>query len=415
MESGLYKTLTSKKMLIAHEEISDTSGFEITEGKILLPEQIDFISYPYEWCFDMWKDAALLTLRVCRIALEHGMVLKDATPFNIQFIYGKPIFIDTLSFEKYEEGRSWVAYRQFCECFLGFLLLMHYNDVAAHKMFQLYPSGIPVKKLSGLLPGRSKWNVAVSLHIHLQAKLVKQNKASIKKQENFSKKKLQILLTGLQSMISKLRSRKEGTEWAGYYSGSILNDRYYAAKAETIAYFLRNQHFSKIVDLGANNGGLSHFSGNGDLIIAVDNDSNAINHFYLENKKNGHKNFHLLVADLVNPSPAIGWNNEERASLNDRLKGDLISALALVHHLVISNNLNFSKLIDWLKPMGPNLLIEFVPKEDEKVQILLANREDIFPHYDLYSFKQAFGQHYEILEEQQIDGSQRTLFLMKRK
>src|ERR1700754_384415 len=119
MNSGLYDELTKAKKLITHQETTDIAAFNFTEGRVLLPEQIPFISYPYEWSFDMWKDAALLTLQIAIKALQKDMILKDATPFNVQFINGKPVFVDTLSFENYEAGKPWVAYRQFCECFLG--------------------------------------------------------------------------------------------------------------------------------------------------------------------------------------------------------------------------------------------------------------------------------------------------------
>ena len=119
MNSGLYDELVKTNKLVAHKELTETTEFGFANGRVLLPEQIPFISYPYEWSFDMYKDAALLTLRIAITSLQKEMILKDATSFNIQFYKGKPIFIDTLSFENYEEGKPWTAYRQFSECFLG--------------------------------------------------------------------------------------------------------------------------------------------------------------------------------------------------------------------------------------------------------------------------------------------------------
>ncbi|MGB4844119.1 MAG: hypothetical protein WBP16_06625, partial [Ferruginibacter sp.] len=170
MNSGLYDELIKKGWLIAHQEIEDITAFGFTKGKVLLPEQLPFISYPYEWSFDMWKDAALLTLQLAAASLKKEMSLKDATPFNIQFVNGRPVFIDTLSFENYTAGKPWVAYRQFCECFLAPLLLMHYCHPDTNKLFAVYPNGIPLDVLISLLPAKSKWNVNTFLHIHLQHK-----------------------------------------------------------------------------------------------------------------------------------------------------------------------------------------------------------------------------------------------------
>ena len=118
MESGLYNQLISSNQLITHSSINENLTGDEEWLLTLLPEQLSFVSYPYEWCFDQLKDAALLTLFILRTSLDKGMILKDATPFNVQFQKGKPLFIDTLSFDLYDETKPWVAYRQFCETFL---------------------------------------------------------------------------------------------------------------------------------------------------------------------------------------------------------------------------------------------------------------------------------------------------------
>ena len=59
---------------------------------------VAFISMPYEWCFSMLKDAALLTLHLLAQSIGNGWILKDATPFNIQYRGARPVFIDVPSF-----------------------------------------------------------------------------------------------------------------------------------------------------------------------------------------------------------------------------------------------------------------------------------------------------------------------------
>ena len=116
--AGIYQKLFEKGWLINHQELSRE------EDKIILePEQIPFISYPYEWCFTQYKHAAQLTLRLQMYLLEQGFSLKDASAFNITFHNGKAVFIDTLSIERYKENEPWRALQQFEMHFFSVLLL----------------------------------------------------------------------------------------------------------------------------------------------------------------------------------------------------------------------------------------------------------------------------------------------------
>ena len=170
-QSGLYDQLVKENLLLAHEELDECLTDHGDWYKTLLPEQLPFVSYPYEWGFNQWKDAALLTLRIAKMAMLHGLILKDATPFNIQFVNGSPVWIDTLSFEKYDSTKPWIAYRQFLECFIAPLLLARYKSPELLKFFQLYPDGIPLKLLAKLLPFKSRLNINILLHVFLPAKL----------------------------------------------------------------------------------------------------------------------------------------------------------------------------------------------------------------------------------------------------
>ena len=414
MSSGLYEDVVKKGKLIAHHELSEIQQFGFADGRVLLPDQIPFISYPYEWSFDMWKDAALLTLQMAMAALKKEMILKDATPFNIQFHKGKPIFIDTLSFENYEEGKPWIAYRQFSECFLAPLLLMHYCHPDTGKFFTIYPNGIPMDVLVSLLPKRSKWNMNTLLHVHLQAKFSGKQKQRAGNENNFSKQKLEILLKGLDRFVQKLVLKKVKTTWDDYYTDTILGDDYLKAKTALVKLLISGIDYKTVIDLGANDGYFSLLFGDDKNVLATDADSNCINELYHKIKKEGITNILPLVNNLSVPSPAIGWANTERESITVRLKADLVLALALVHHLAIAHNVPLYLIANWLYPMGEHLIIEFVPKSDEKVKLLLQNRNDIFDEYNLENFKSIFTQKYQIIKEEKAGNTNRVLFLMKR-
>ena len=169
MGSGLFQELGKKDLLISHTETDMARKFSHDAYKIIRPEVVPFISYPYEWCFDQLKDAALATLQIQKCALDFGMTLKDASAYNIQFFHGKPKLIDTLSFEIYKEGSPWIAYRQFCQHFLAPLALMSYRDVRLSQLMRIYIDGIPLDLASSLLPFRAFLRPSLWAHIRLHA------------------------------------------------------------------------------------------------------------------------------------------------------------------------------------------------------------------------------------------------------
>jgi len=168
------------------------------------------------------------------------------------------------------------------------------------------------------------------------------------------------------------------------------------------------------LDLGANNGIFSHIAGDkGIQTISVDNDPIAVERNYLECLEKNKINVLPLLLDLTNPSPDIGWNNRERNSFFERTKKDTIFALALIHHLAISNNLPLGSIAEFFNQNCNYLIIEFVPKEDSQVKRLLSRREDIFSDYNQEIFEKEFKKYFSIISSQKIKDSERTIYLMK--
>lgn len=418
ISSGLYETLIESCLLLPHHEVEIESPLPGELYKIIEPEQVPFISYPHEWSFSQLKDAALTTLKIQKKALDFGMSLKDASAYNIQFLNGKPIFIDTLSFEKYKEGEPWVAYRQFCQHFLAPLALMSYTDVRLNQLFRVYIDGAPIDLASTLLPFRTRFNPSIFSHIHLHAK---SQKHYADKKVNTGKRKISRMsllgiIDNLESTIRKLKWHPQGTEWAEYYEDTNYSKDSFNHKKQLVDEFLDKTNPQNIWDLGANTGEFSRIASNkGIKAIAFDIDPSSVEKNYLKCSANGETDILPLLLDLTNPSPAIGWKNEERMSLIERGPTDTTLALALIHHLAISNNLPFSKIADFLSKTCDSLIIEFVPKEDSKVQKLLSTREDIFSEYTQPFFEQHFKEYFAIEDSKQIRDSKRTIYLMKRR
>jgi len=416
MTSGLYGRLVEENLLIPHVE-GDKDLSEQTEiYKIIHPEFILFISYPYEWCFSQLKNAALTTLKIQKIALDYGMTLKDASAYNIQFIDNKPVLIDTLSFEKYQEGKPWIAYRQFCQHFLAPLALMSLTDVRLSQLLRVYIDGIPLDLASKLMPKNSWLKVSLLSHIHLHAKSQKHfadRPVNIKKQK-ISKLSLLGIINSLEKAIKKLNWSPKGTEWADYYEDTNYSRDALEHKKALLNEYLEIIKPKTVWDLGANTGLFSRLaSSKGIQTISFDVDPAAVEKNYIECAWRKETHLLPLIIDLTNPSSSLGWANEERISLIERGPADMIFALALIHHLAISNNLPFNNIASYFSKLCKYLVIEFVPKEDSKVQKLLLTREDIFQNYTKQVFEKAFERFFSIESNDRLKDSERVLYLMR--
>ncbi len=420
-ESGLYARLVGAGLLVEHEEVSIALAPRPNAHRVIRPRAIPFISYPYEWSFSELKDAALATLQIQRLAIEAGMTLKDASAYNIQFDAGRPIFIDTLSFEPYREGAPWVAYRQFCQHFLAPLALIACCDVRLSQLLRVYIDGIPLDLASGLLPLRTRFRFGVLTHLHLHARSQTRHADAAAdgtkaRSAQVSRAGLLGLLDSLESAVRGLAWKPAGTEWADYYCDTNYSGAGLAHKAELVRKLVESVTPKTVWDLGGNTGVFSRLAVDaGAQVVSWDVDPAAVERSYLELQREGPRALLPLVLDLTNPSGSVGWANEERMSLAERGPVDLVMALALIHHLAISNNVPLERIADFLAPLARHLLIEFVPKEDSQVQRLLATREDIFDGYTQSDFEAAFARHYETVERQPIRETSRTLYLLRRK
>lgn len=415
IRSGLYQDLVNSKLIIPHEEINQ-KVLAKNAYKVLKPTNIPFVSYPYEWCFSQLKDAALATLKIQKKALKYNMILKDGSAFNIQFWRGKPVLIDTLSFQKYHRDQPWIAYRQFCQHFLAPLAIAHYTDMRLTQLQRIYLDGIPLDLASKLLPFKTYCNFSLLSHIHLHAKMQKHfaSQSNLLKPSSISMQGLVGIVDNLQKIIQKLKLKSTNTEWADYYSKTNYAAEAFEHKQNLISAFVSKLRPKIAWDLGANTGEFSRIiSQKKILTISFDIDPMVVEKNYREAQKLNDPYLLPLILDLTNPSPSLGWENKERLSLVARGPADLVLVLALIHHLAISNNVPLKNLAGFFSQISNNLVIEFVPKDDSQVQKLLTTRKDIFPQYTQEDFEKTFSSLFKIRKKQKIKASKRTLYLME--
>ena len=419
-DSGLYDALIKAGLLIPHTVVATSLAATDGAAAVIQPERVGLISYPYEWSFSQLQDAALCTLKIQNLALEHGMSLKDASAYNIQFVDGRPLLIDTLSFEPYPEGQPWVAYGQFCRHFLAPLALMSLTDIRLGQLLRIHIDGVPLDLASALLPTRSMLNLSLGMHIRLHAKAQTRyaDQSDAKQQgsqRSFSKKALSNLLESLRGTVAKLAWKPGGTEWHDYYAANNnYGDAGLQHKEQLVGEYLQQAAPATVWDLGGNTGRFSRIAAEqGAQVVCWDIDPACVEVNYRQMRKQQETRLLPLLLDLTNPSPDLGWAGRERDSVAARGPVDVVMALGLVHHLAISNNVPLPLIVDYLHRLCRSLIIEFIPKEDSQVVKLLATREDVFADYHKDGFEAAFGEHFEIRQVTEIPETCRTLYLMQ--
>ncbi len=405
--------------IVRTEELADApalGGPGFTAAATLRHERVPFVSYPYEWPFGMLRDAALLQLDLLRAALAEGMILKDSSPYNIQWQGSRPVFIDVGSFEELAEGEPWASYRQFCTLMLYPLMLQAYAELPFQPWLRGSLEGIEPAQARAVLRGRRTFRRGVLAHVALHARLERREadrdtRAELRK-AGFRKEMIEANVSGLERLVRRLEWKLPDTAWSGYAERSHYESNELARKDEFIREALAGGDFGLVWDLGCNDGRYSRLAADhGAYVIAADGDHATVEALSRTLREAKDERILPLVVDLADPSPARGWRGLERTRLEDRGKPDLVFCLALIHHLSIAANVPIAQVVDWLASLRAVLVIEFADRGDEMVERLLSRKAaDAHPDYSLGSFEAALGERFEITRREQLAGGTRTLY-----
>lgn len=377
--------------------------------------RLPLITYPYEWTFSMLKDAAILHLELLEGALRAGLTMKDATPFNIQFVEGRPVFIDIGSFEAYQDGEPWLGYRQFTRQFLFPLLIRAWADLPFQPWLRGDMEGPTAVETRQILKGRKRFSPASLLHVRLQARLEERMAGATMRDDlktaGFGSEMILANVAKLKKLISGLSWDPGEIGWSDYHScDHVARDR--DAKAEFLSGILSASNPAVVLDLGANDG---HFSliaaGQGAHAVAVDGDESVLERVYLSSRGT---NMSIVVSDLSDPSPSQGWAGAERPGLFQRVRPDLVLALGLIHHLIYSASVPPRKVVEWLRGFDAPVLVEFVGPDDPMVGRLVANKNDseLHPGRSEFEFRELLGEHFDIRQETVLESPTRVLFYL---
>jgi hypothetical protein len=412
--------------VVATERAGDVAalkGLLVHEpAAVLRHERIQFISYPYEWTFSMLKDAALLQLDLLLAALERDLVLKDATPYNVQFKGSRPVFVDVGSFERLREGEPWIGYRQFCMLYLYPLLLQSAKRVPFQPWLRGAIDGITPGQMRALMSFRDRFRRGVFTNVFLHAKLearyadrpgqVKQEVKRVFKKELFVAN-----VRKMRKLVGRLDWDPPKGVWTAYGERNTYTDADARRKEQFVREVASSRDWRLAWDIGANNGRYSRIAAEGArTVVAVDADQGPVELLYRDLRSEGNEQILAVAMNLADPSPGLGWRGLERRALPERGRPDLVLALALVHHVAISANVPVREFIDWLASLGSALVIEFPTREDPMVQKLLApKREGLHPDYELGFFERCLNEAFQVERSERLESGTRVLYYARPK
>ncbi len=444
--SRFFQRLTAAGRLVHTQEARRQHApcFDENWATLLRHDRIPFVSYPYEWCFGMLRDAAHLQLELMESALAEDFILKDASAYNVQWRGAEPVFIDIASFVRLRPGEPWAGYRQFCQLFLYPLMLQAFTGVPFQPWLRGQLDGIAAEQLNRLLGVRDWLRPGVFLNVFLQAKLQSGHARTHRdvrrelRAAGFHKSLIQANVRRLRKTVQRLSWRPGRSEWSNYACEHSYSPEAEQQKQRFVREAAAMRPRNLVWDLGCNTGVYARIAAqHARHVVALDADQPAVERLYQSLKAERNTTILPLVCNLADPSPNLGWRGLERRHLIARGRPDLTLCLALVHHLVIGANIPVLQLIDWLAELGDrsdlgdrgdrgdrddgghqgdgamDLVIEFVRRDDPMVRTLLRNRDDQFTDYDENVFEKALASRFEIVRREPLVSGTRVLYLAR--
>ena len=385
---------------------------------------IPFISYPYEWTFSMLKDAAQLQLKLTRETLADGIGLKDATPYNVQFIGSRPQFIDAGSFEKRRKGDPWYGYRQFCEMYLYPLMMQGYLGVGFQQFLRGSVNGISPDTMRKLLPAsirrpRKGRLTHVVLHAAAQNRFADSdnNMKSDAAKAGMNAQVLDATLRKLQGIVKKISLGDKKSTWSeyserGHYIESSLDEKQKFVR-DAVASAPRKQ----VWDIGCNDGVFSRIAAaHSDYVVAMDADPLVVDRLYNTLKAEKNEQILPLYVDLTDSGGGVGWRGQERPGVFDRGRPDIVMALAVIHHMAITFHVPLASQLDMFRDLTPELIIEMPHADDPMVRKLLTNKRDgIHDDFTLEEFERLLNERFTVKSKMLLSSGTRTIFHAVRK
>jgi len=364
-------------------------------------------SYAYEWPLPMLKDAALLTIDINLVLLEKEAVLKDATPWNILYRNTSPIWVDFTSIMPQEKDLLWVAYDQFCRTFLYPLLIGYFFSGRVTRALLLESqNGISPQEAAKLLPGTAKFKFGwLNSRLYFPKFVIdlahksgsEQDLVKRSQKVSFTSSSRQTFFESLRKDVNSISLSQGSSDWSKYYAdiNTFFESARFDQKQRKVAELIEKYKPKTIVDIGCNRGGYAILAAQrGAQVTAFDTDEDSVSLLYKIAKE---KNLNILpiIGDVLYPAPQCGWRGQEFQSAPKRFRAQMALALALVHHLAITQIQTFDRIVLTLSEYAEKWLItEYIPLDDPRSQeLLLTSRRDM-SWYTLDAFVQSLSKEF---------------------
>lgn len=385
-------------------------------------EVLRTIAYPYEWTVSMLADAGIHTLDLQIELLAAGCSLKDATAYNVQFVHGRPVFIDVSSIERPTRLDVWFALGQFYQMFLFplFLCVDCGWDLRSYFLASLQGRQIEevARSFGWLTRFRPRLLADLTIPLMLHRWVEKGNRANREVlSENRPNADAQLFnLRRLRKKLVKLADRyRTRSIWSEYTGICNYKDEAEQAKESLVRDFVQAAKPRRVLDLGCNTGQYSRLAAAcGADVWAADADHDAMEILYRQLRE-APTTITPFVLDICSPSPGLGYMNRERAAFLDRVDADCVFAMALMHHLLVSGNLPLPAIRDLLYRLtNRDVVFEFIPPDDNMFERLMKFRRSLFGDLTLDGCRRTFQERFQLLREEPIPDSKRTLLFLRK-
>lgn len=419
--AGLIDRLVEMGSLVDNWRVDDMATPEgVPSAAVVESRRIGLITHPGEWSFPMLRDAALLTLDTNLTALKDGFILKDASAFNVVFEGAHPIVIDVASLDPIENHSVWTAYGQFVDQFLSPLMLEAYTGMPFQSVLSTSVVGFPVSSLDLLLRGRRRYRKGVTTHVRLRSGLEKRAQGMETEQRSdvaalsMPPSAIEATIRKMRSLVASLESPNVGV-WEGYEDALPYRAPEVEAKrafVERAAERCRARNLA--LDVGANEGLFTRvLAEKFDSVVATDIDAGVSGALYKGLHESNSRNITPLVVDVVNPSPSFGFRGTERPGFSERVKPDMATWLAVVHHLCIGQGVPLPEIVDLIAATSAEAVVEFVHPADPMVKRISASRPESLDAYGIDEFDALVRREFEVVEEEAVSPS-RTMYHLVR-
>jgi SAM-dependent methyltransferase len=403
-QDGVIQKLIDQSLLIESEITPFVlDGYEIVVSHRTIP----FISYPYEWCAAMYKDAALTTIDLAIELVQWNLTLDDAHPWNVLFDLEKcrHVFVDWGSIAPIY-GPMWSDYDLFSNFFLFPLILQSRGQERISRLLISDEIGVLKSDLLKLTEKSSLSGISLKPPVSVRLQLFLWNKAqrlpslcrqylepTLNSINSLFHKKLHNPKSNLDSfkqlthlsILEKIRRQVDNIRFSLSQTTSVNHSTNtnlsfapnadWTEKQRNVYKILTELHPATVLDIGSGTGWYSKLAALlGSKVVAFDIDHTGISKLYDDACRNKLPILPLIM-DFTKPTPALGLCDRAAIAATERFQCDLVLALGLVNNIALGRVnpivgkqfVNFNQIVEGLALFSKQwVVVEFIPFEAQE-------------------------------------------------